>query len=161
MHILKILKLTMTDDGAGAKFSNRPFSTSSANKWPWWPLVSTVICRSKWILLNVKISRGNHDHLLAPEAKNGHFVKTASAPFLVIFYESWVISIMTHTFLFALKLILFKHIWIINLWLMSREKISENGVETKFQDLPFSASGANKWPQWVLETIIIEESIKN
>jgi len=42
--------LKMTEDGAGAKFSNWPFSISSANNWPWWPLVSTVICRSKWIL---------------------------------------------------------------------------------------------------------------
>ena len=133
MHILKILKLTMTDDGAGAKFSNRPFSTSSANKWPWWPLVSTVICRSKWILLNVKISRGNHDHLLAPEAKNGHFVKTASAPFLVIFYDSWVISIMTHIFLFAFKFILFKNKCIMNLWLMSSQNITANGVKSSFK----------------------------
>ena len=122
--------LKMTEDGAGAKVSNWPFSISSANKWPCWPLVSTVICRSKWILLNVIVSRGNHDHLLAPEAKNSHFVKTALAPFLVIFNDSWVISIMTHTFLSAFKFILFKNICIMNLWLMSSRNITANGVKS-------------------------------
>ena len=122
--------LKMTEDGAGVKVSNWPFSISSANKWPCWPLVSTVTCRSKWILLNVIVSRGNHDHLLAPEAKNSHFVKTALAPFLVIFNDSWVISIMTHTFLSAFKFILFKNICIMNLWLMSSRNITANGVKS-------------------------------
>ena len=142
----------MSENGAEAKFSNWPFLVFSANKWPWWPLKSTVIWSCKLVLQNVMISRGHHAHLLALETKNGQFENLASTPFSVIFYDSWVISITTHIFFISFKFILFRNICIMSLWLMSRKIIIENVTETKFQNGPFLTTSANKWPHWTQET---------
>ena len=71
----------MTENGAEAKFLTWPFSTSSANKWPWWPLESTVIFSCKWTLKNGLVSRGHNGHLLALEVENGQVENFASTPF--------------------------------------------------------------------------------
>ena len=59
--------------------------------------------------------RGHHGHLLALEAEDGQTENFALAPFSVIFYDSCVMSIMTHIYLFAFKLILIKNTCIMQL----------------------------------------------
>jgi len=81
----------MTENGAEAKFSNRPFSTSTANKRSWWPLETNPFWRIYLVLHITVLSRGRHGHLLALEIENGQFLNFASAPYSVIFHDSWVI----------------------------------------------------------------------
>ena len=57
----------MTKNGAKAKFSNLPFSGSSANKWPWSPLETITFWRFKLQLHNTVLSKDHQGHLLELE----------------------------------------------------------------------------------------------
>ena len=61
----------MTKNRAEAKFSIWPFSISSTNKWPWWPLETITFWRIRLLLHITVLSRGHHGHLLALEDENG------------------------------------------------------------------------------------------
>ena len=140
----------MTENGAEANFLVQPSSTSSANKWSWWPLETNSFSSIYFLLYITVPSRGHHDHLLALEIEDGRTKNFASAPLSVIFYDSWVISMMTHIFWFAFNFKLMKNIFIMNLWLMSRIIIIQNVAETKYRNGPFLTVSANKWPHWTL-----------